>query len=257
MSTATPADAASARRLRWALALVLIVVSTLLSGLPSSAAAPISTPLDRSILGSALVLVSLLGIAAAFRPSGCNRILGRSRGPASAPSTPPVPQGCTALGFRGHHLDCGAFSNHVVRIGDRVACAGCTGMVGGGAAGVFLGVGVASWLPLADPIVGESIALVGGCLAAAGILGARRAGARAMGRVLAGLSLAAGLAALATGLSGHGLFLGAFGLAAALAVIGLRIDLSRLQHRFVCLECTERAAVTPGTAGGEGRATAR
>lgn len=257
MVPATVASPSSARRLRVLLALVLIVLSTLMASLPASAAAPVPTPADRSLLGSALILVSLLGIAAAFRPSGCNRLVGLTRGSPSARSTASVPSGCTAQGFRGHHLDCGDFSNHVVRIGGRTACAGCTGMFGGGLVGTFLGVGVLSWLPSGDPLLSEAMGFVGGCVAAAGVLGVWRADATPAGHVLSSLALGAGLAALATALSGLGLFPGVYGLAAAVAVLGLRVDLSRLQHRLICLECVRRAAVTPDTAGGAGRAIAR
>jgi len=245
----------SARFTRLALALVLVALSASLAILPAIGAGgekTVPSGTELAVLGAAIALVSLLGIVAALRPSGCNRLLRFSSENPRAGSTTPGPRGCTAQGFAGHHLDCGAFSNHTFRIGGRTICAGCAGMVAGGTAGVLLGLAVASGVLPTDRTFAPAMGLLGAPLAAAGILGAGRVTGGAGTRALASFVLVAGSVLLVASVAEQGLFPGGFGLAAALAVLGLRVDLSRLQHQFACAECAARLA--PTSAAGDGGA---
>ena len=247
MASTVPGSTASDRRIRLALAVVLIALSASLAILPALGAGPSGTGpgmTDLVVLGAAIVLVSVLGIVAALRPSGCNRLLHPSGENSGAGSAAPPPLGCAAQGFAGHHFDCAAFSGHTLRIGGRIVCAGCAGMIAGGIAGVLVGLAVAAGLVPPDRTVDVAVGLVGACLAEAGILGAYRRNATAVLRALASFVLVAGSVILVAVLAGRGLFSGAFGLASAIAVLGLRVDLSRLQHASACVECSERLGAT-------------
>jgi len=260
MEATVPGATASALRIRLALAIVLIALSASLAILPAIRAVRVDavpSVTEFAVLGVAITLVSLLGIVAALRPSGCNRLLSLSSENPRASSTAPAPRGCTAQGLVGHHLNCGAFSGHTARIAGRIACAGCMGMVAGGTAGVLLGLAVASGLVPTDRTYDAAMGLLGASLAMAGIFGAYRRNATAGTRALASFVLVTGSVTFVAGLAGRGLFFGAFGLAAALAVLGLRVDMSRLQHASVCAECTERLAATTAAGAGGAGATAR
>jgi hypothetical protein len=41
------------------------------------------------------------------------------------------------VAFRGHHPDCGSFGAHVIRVGQRVFCAGCVGLILGAILSLF------------------------------------------------------------------------------------------------------------------------
>ncbi len=255
-----PRLATSPRASRLVLALLLVAFSATLAVLPAlRAGRPSTAPgaAEFAVLGAALALVSLLGTVAALRPAGCNRLLGLSRSDPRLGSTAPIPPGCSARGFAGHHLDCGAFSSHTLRLGDRIVCAGCAGMVAGGITGILFGLALMSGVVPKEPAADAALGLFGAALAVAGILGAYRRDAPAWARVVASFVLVVGSVTLAVSLAGQGALPGAFGLAAAIAALGLRVDLSRLQHASACAECAQRLASTSAAGAAGARATAR
>ncbi len=260
MEPPLPRTAVPARLTRLALALALVALSATLSVLPAfwpaRATTTPSAP-ERAVMGSAIAIVSLLGIVAALRPGGCNRFLRVSRVDPAVRRDASLPPGCTARGYVGHHPDCDAFHSHLVRLRGRIACAGCTGMVAGGIAGLLLSLASVLGIAPTDASTDAAMGLLGASLAVAGILGAYPRRATGWTRVLASLALVTGSVVLTLALAEQGLAAGAFGLAAALAVLGLRVDLSRLNHTVACTECVKRPAPTFEGGAGGARATER
>ncbi|MFH1821696.1 MAG: hypothetical protein ABH852_04570 [Methanobacteriota archaeon] len=97
-----------------------------------------SIPLRKSLVGILYSTICIAGMIAVVFPGQCSRAVSfggeknKSRGLASGGPTR------KKLSFRGHHPDCGNFSTHVVRVGNRNICAGCTGLFIGGLA-AFVG----------------------------------------------------------------------------------------------------------------------
>ncbi len=243
-----------ARARRVLLGVLVIALAASLAFVPAirtGGPLPPASHAESVIGGAGLVLLSLLGTGAAVRPSGCNRMIRRAG--TLGPASPAIVAGrCTSRRVLGHHPDCGRFSGHTLRIAGRLACAGCTGMALGGALGAVLGlVLMAGGFP-GGQTAAMTAAILGAGGAVAGLAGAGRPGASPGGRVLAGFALVAGCATLATVLCTIGVPEGAFGLGAAVAVVGLRVDLSRLLHGSICLDCSGRSAAMPagGVAGG-------
>ncbi len=83
------------------------------------------------IVGSLFIVLCALGILAGLFPTQCQkggiprRIETSSPDPLESTTITPTPL------RQGHHPTCGHFTNHVLRIGDKTYCAGCTGLVTG------------------------------------------------------------------------------------------------------------------------------
>jgi len=235
------------RRLRAIMAGALVVVT-------ASYAVVLNLKTNQPLLGTgstevaaltvALVVVSGLGIVAALRPSGCNRLIGLAGESHQQRPDPEMPPGCTARKVVGHHSDCTAFSSHLIQIAGKPRCAGCTGMVAGGVAGILIGIALGAGLFSSSRDADAMAAVIGAAVSVAGFAGSYRKNATPRERVLASFALVAGAVTVASILSAFGAPQGVFGLCTAVAVVGLRIDVSRLLHLAVCLECGSAAATT-------------
>ena len=191
---------------------------------------------DALLMSAALIAVSCAGIVATARPSQCIGLLspGRrtdaSRAPPEDPDSPPS--------FRpvAHHCSCGRFAGHTLRVGERTFCAGCLGMAAGGACGLGLAVALGAGLLFLDGTAGLAAILLGAAVSAGGLAQLYRQSPPGL-HVAANLAFVAGAVLLAALLSTHGIVAGVFGLLAALALVGLRIEMSRWRHLSVYAEC--------------------
>ena len=85
----------------------------------------------KPLIGSVFALFCIAGMVAVFSPNKCSRAISfrrkqretRKDARKSFDKSP---------GLRGHHPDCGNFSAHVIQVGGRTLCAGCTGLFIGG-----------------------------------------------------------------------------------------------------------------------------
>jgi hypothetical protein len=87
----------------------------------------------KPLVGTVFSIVCVLGILAGVFPSKCSGMFHfrkAKRGEFTRESTS-LPK--KTLVFRGHHPDCENFGAYVFRIGERVFCAGCTGLILGAA----------------------------------------------------------------------------------------------------------------------------
>lgn len=129
----------------------LVVAVALLSPLPGPAA-----PVERSVVAVVFVGACVLGLSVAVRPAWYRRLRdGRSHGDGGGPPRPNRPT-------RGHHPTCVHFASHVLEIGGRTRCAGCTGLGLGAALAAVLMVahaGLPYGLPLGTPLAAVAIGL--------------------------------------------------------------------------------------------------
>ena len=102
--------------------LLLVVALTFLSKAP--------LPSSKQPAMSLFIVINCLGAAAAVLPSRCSRIFHHRqvRPYSSAEKDERDPKGKPAI-LKGHHLACGGFSTHVINVGDRTYCAGCSGLL--------------------------------------------------------------------------------------------------------------------------------
>ncbi len=101
----------------------------------------------KPLVGASFSVVCLLGVAAGIFPSKCSSMFhfrrAEQKGFTSKSTSPPK----TASVLVGHHPDCGNFGTHVFRVGKRIFCAGCVGLILGAVLSLF-GVAVYFFLNL-------------------------------------------------------------------------------------------------------------
>jgi len=107
----------------------LCLLAVLTSNIPIYA---VKFPLQRQLTGSIFAAICLLGITAGVSPSRCSRMLHFKRSQnKNSYKTKKTSTGEATIRFEGHHPTCGNFSAHVLKLGSKTYCAGCTGLVMG------------------------------------------------------------------------------------------------------------------------------
>lgn len=114
-------------------------------------------------------------------------------------------------------------------------------MAAGGVGGIGLAIASGAGVLLIGGTAGLAIILLGAAVSAAGLVLLYSRSPPGW-HAAANLSLVTGTALLAVLLSSHGIEAGLFGLLAALAVVGLRIEMSRWRHLSVYAGCPWQGA---------------
>jgi len=91
---------------------------------------------QRLLTGSVFVAICILGTIAALYPTRCSGALRFGRDQDERPHVKGAGTGESGVRFAGHHPACSGFSSHVFRIGGKMRCAGCTGLVAGAVASI-------------------------------------------------------------------------------------------------------------------------
>lgn len=79
----------------------------------------------KPLIGAVFTLICILGGSAVVFPKECASMLGSKEKRGSFASHTTYSNNQT---IRGHHLDCGRFAPHTIRVKERVLCAACTGL---------------------------------------------------------------------------------------------------------------------------------
>lgn len=121
----------------------LILLTFAFSGLVIVAVlANLYPPLETSfsggklVIGTAFIIVCVLGILAGLFPSKCSTLF-QFRSAKSETSTRVQVESPRKTVFSGHHPNCGNFGAHVFRVGKWTFCAGCFGLVLGAIISAF------------------------------------------------------------------------------------------------------------------------
>jgi hypothetical protein len=97
-------------------------------------------PQQNLLMGSIFVAVCIFGIVAAIYPSRCSGAMRFYKGKEVSPQVKGADTARSGEGFAGHHPACCGFSSHVFRLGNKVFCAGCTGLIAGAVASIAGGI---------------------------------------------------------------------------------------------------------------------
>lgn len=87
----------------------------------------ISIPLQRQIISSIFGAICVLGVIAGTFPRKCSGLIHFRNQEKSSDESKQTLTGET-MKFVGHHPNCGKFFAHIVRLGNRTYCTGCTGL---------------------------------------------------------------------------------------------------------------------------------
>ena len=228
------------RRRSAVLAAALLGLVSAYAVLLSLSAPDSASPTDaRSVallLSGILAAVSVAGIAAAARPSTCLELLAPRRQTEAQEVPADNQEAVPSFDLVAHHCSCGRFADHTLQLGARTFCAGCLGMAAGGACGIGLAAALGAGLLSLAAAASLAATLVGVTVSAVGLALLYRVSAPGP-HAAANLLFVAGTALLAALLSTHGIAAGAFGLLAAVALVGLRIEMSRWRHLATYAGC--------------------
>ena len=116
----------------------------------------------QSLVGTLYSAICLLGIAAAFYPTRCRGMFQKTQNPLPQTNEPN-----SLVQIRGHHPDCQNYLGNKIRVGGRVLCAACSGLLIGAiialvGAGLYFFVGLnAAWSSIWLIALGEIGMLLG------------------------------------------------------------------------------------------------
>ncbi len=226
------------RSLALAVALLVLVsvYAAVLSLAAQDATPPAGTRSEALVMSVVLAAVSFAGIVGAARPSSCRGLLSPRKAKESPRSFPVQAEASASYPLVAHHCSCGRFADHTVRVGGRAYCAGCLGMAAGGVSGIGIAVALGTGLLFLNEAATLATVFIGGTLAAVSLALLYRRSSPGW-HAAANFALVAGVVLLAALLSTHGLAAGMFGLLAALALVGLRIEMSRWRHLSIYAGC--------------------
>lgn len=91
----------------------------------------------KPVVATAFSIVCILGTLAGILPSKCSSMFHFSRRKQRELTGKAADSPKEVLVSRGHHPDCGSFAAHVFRLGNRVFCAGCVGLIMGAVLSLF------------------------------------------------------------------------------------------------------------------------
>jgi hypothetical protein len=227
----------------WFLAVSLLSLGFIPAIVFSGSVGPAMTRWQSQIVWFAFIAVCISGTLAGVRPSGCSRRSADTRSREGLGESQQVNKEDGAICRRGHHYSCSSYAGHIISFGDRVYCAGCTGLALGG---TIAATGSAVYL-ISGATLGSSVLLfwLGFVGVAVGLLQhpIYRAFKVKNGFVRIGVNVAfvngAFLVLLAvTELAGN-FGIDAYVLLVILFWISTRIAMSRGEHLRICAECPE------------------
>ncbi len=106
-----------------------------------------------SLVGALFTIICLLGITAVFYPTKCNGMFQKSQHPLSRANNPSNP-----MHIKGHHPNCQKYSGNRIRIGNKIFCAACSGLLIGS---IIVLIGTISYFFVGLNVTWNSIWLIG------------------------------------------------------------------------------------------------
>lgn len=216
-------------------AILIVVVSWW--GSPGSPSTGIQ---DRLIVGGAFIASSVYGLSLAIRPGWNSR---SKKEP--VPIMPVVTGESQPRSRRGHHPDCGRFSDHVIRWRGRVLCAGCTGLAVGSVASILLMSLFIAISPEFPASVWQVFLVLGLAMVGAKYLEPMVLRSSASVRLAFNALLVVGLLFVVLGafqLTGNAIF-GLLAIVLSFLFLDTRVQLSAIFHSQTCTICEENCKV--------------
>ena len=193
--------------------------------------------LRKLVVGSALAVVCVLGIFAVLYPASCAGIAGLKGRDKAVHSFHKV----RVKVLRGHHATCAPYFTHVIKIGNRVFCASCSGLFVGAVIvlvciGLFfflgLKIGEAAFVPVLVGVVGVATALLYPVVPVKFQNG--------FTRFFVGVLLAVGSFLIVAGVeeAAKSISINLFFVALSVLWLATKMSLSQWEHRRICARCS-------------------
>ena len=211
-----------------ALSIIGLALTPVLVVLPNLK--PFQVYFHKSLIGVLFTAVCLLGIAAAFYPSKCRGMFEETQNP-----LPQANKSYTLMQVKGHHPDCQEYSGNRIKIGGRVFCAACSGLLFGATIAL---IGTAIYFFIGVNLAWDSVWLLalGEIWMLLGLAQIKFAG---YFKVLANVLFVVGSFAtlVATDAIGKSLLVDLYVLGVILFLLWFRIYLSEWNNKRTCRKC--------------------
>jgi hypothetical protein len=195
--------------------------------------------LRKPIVGSALGAVCVIGILAVIYPTSCTGLIGFKNSSKTANN---IHTQQTKV-LRGHHVACKPYSTHVLKLGNKLFCATCSGLLVG-AVTVLIGVGLLFFWNLQfgeEPFIPVLFGVIG---VSSGLLYAFVPPRFQNGfmRFFAAVLLAAGSFLIIAGVeeAAKNLSIDLFFVALSVLWLATKMSLSQGEHHRICGRCSLR-----------------
>jgi hypothetical protein len=202
-----------------------------------------NTDLQKQLTISVFDAICIAGMIAGISPTRCSRILHFKKAPSKGSSkTNQMRVEDSTIRLEGHHPKCTNFSSHVLQFGNKVFCAGCTGLVTGATISL-----IGSFLYYLGVLkAGESGTLIfwlGFACVACGLLQYNLFTKSSMVHFSLNVIFVLGAFLLLVGVNemNSNLVLNIYFLALIVYWIVTRMALSRLEHKKICATCGLRS----------------
>lgn len=223
---------------------LLFLISVSLFGLMLAVVFVVNPPeaqddyaLRKPAVGSALAVVCVLGIFAVLYPASCAGIIGLKERDKTVHSF----HKARVKVLRGHHATCESYSTHVIKIGNRVFCASCSGLFVG-AVIVLACIGLFFFLNLrigGEPFVPVLVGVVGVATALIYPVGPVKF-QNGFTRFFVGVLLAVGSFLIVADVeeAAKSLSVDLFFVALSVLWLATKMSLSQWEHRRICARCS-------------------
>ncbi len=203
---------------------------------------PPKTTMDISwrkpLIGLIFSILCVLGILAVFSPNKCGKILERKKKNDFPDSTVLNMTNESLIVLRGHHPSCGKYFSHVLRIGNRIFCAACAGMMLGG----LLALMGALIYFFYEWQIHECRMLIVFLGVIGVILGLFQFKVKGLFRLLVNFGFVVGALLILIGIDVvvHSLFFDLFVVSLIIFWLSTRVAVSKWDHEIICLSCEVR-----------------
>jgi len=198
---------------------------------------------QKLLAGTIFSVICILGILAGLSPSRCSRTTHYKTTKRSSSYAERLNnEDETSMSFEGHHPACSNFASHVLSVGERKLCAGCTGLVIGAIvslAGSFLYFFVGLQIEEFSALV-FWLGFVGVLF---GLLQYKIPSSNSLVHFILNVTFVLGAFLLLVGANSvnESLPLDLYFIVLSVYWILTRIELSRLEHRKKCLGCSRKS----------------
>jgi len=195
---------------------------------------------QKPLVGSIFSVICIFGIIVGLSPSSCSQITHfKTAERRNSHIAKRSNNEETSIAFRGHHPICGNFASHVLSFGNRILCAGCTGLVTGAVLSLtgsllyfFIGFSIGEF--------GVLVFWLGFLGVLCGLLQYKLPISNSYMHFILNVIFVLGVFLLLVGVNSanESLTLDLYFLALSVYWILTRIELSRAEHRKKCISCS-------------------
>lgn len=186
----------------------------------------------KEVVGLIFSTFCFLGVLAVFAPNQCGKLIDTKKQSNNSDLAKPNK---TSISLKGHHPNCGKYSDHTFLIRDKTFCAACIGLLFGGLLALAGTAAYFFW----DMTIFEQGSLIVFLGIVGVILGLFQFKFKSLLRLFANIVFVLGALFVLVGVdkSAQSIFFDLFVVCLIVFCLFTRISLSQLDHKIICSSC--------------------